>query len=343
MIELILSPLFEVFYTKITEKVIERYGDKLPFIYGVINTNLYKIENAKSLVEKINKMTIGESELKGIYNNYPKLSYNGDYNVSDSIKSRAEYIKDNRDKYPDIWGNGRVDILGVISDKDNVDWRSDPIDIDYETIDFYGIKAMREENIKPRIISGGALIICAEEEKIILHKRGDKSSTYPGNLHIFGGSFIGKDKYNYREVEGDENIIRTIKRELYEESGIDVHEDIIDKCRISLAEELSTGFFQVVALGVNITKKQLNKLRNNEKKEVKPEGKPIIYGFDEIEEIIKGEKMVPSGASHIMIWLGLGAPGAKRKSKFSGKSAQELFDDIINSQDKISWPKPNTV
>lgn len=332
MIEIILSPLIEVIYSKVTEKIIDSYGERLPLIYNIINKNFYKIGDAKSSIDKINKITVGTSALKGIYNYFPKLSYKGNQEIEKSTRDTIEEIKINNDELTDVFGN---DTLGIIIDNE-IQWQSDPIEIDYKSTDFYTIKALRKNGELPHIISGCSLIICTEERKIILHKRSRESATYPDAIHIFGGSFIGKGQDNYRESEGDEYITRTIQRELHEESRLDIPKERIEKCKISIAEELTTGFFQVTALGLDITKKELKKIMAEPSSNNK-EGKTLIIGFDDIEKTVSGGMFVPTGAAHLMLWLGLGAPGTSRKTKFSGKSAQELFSDIVSQ--KISFPK----
>lgn len=332
MIEIILTPLIEVFYSKVTEKIIDCYGDRLPFFYNIINKNIYKIGDVRSSIEKINKITIGTSDLKGIYNCCPKVSFKGNLEIEKSTSDAIEEIKGNSAELTDVFGN---DTLGVTVE-DNITWQSDPIDIDYKSTDFYTIKALRKNGALPHIISGCVLVVCVEEKKIVLHKRSSNSATYPNAIHIFGGAFIGKGQDNYRESEGDEDITRTIQRELHEESRLDIQKERIEKCKISIAEELTTGFLQVTALGLNITKKELEKIRTAPASNNK-EGKTVIIGFDDIEKTITGGMFVPTGAAHIILWLGLGAPGTSRKTKFSGKSAQELFSDIVSQ--KISFPK----
>lgn len=332
MIEIILSPLIEVFYSKVTEKIIAFYGDRLPFFYNIINKNIYKIGDVKSSIEKINTITVGASCIKGIYNYCPKVSYKGNQEIEKSTSDTIKEIKSNNSELVDVFGN---DTLGIIIEND-MQWQSDPIDIDYKSTDFYAIKAMRKNGELPHIISGCALVICSEEKKIILHKRSGNSATYPDAIHIFGGAFIGNGQDNYRESEGDEYISRTIQRELHEESRLDIPRDRIEKCKMSIAEELTTGFFQVTALGLDITKNELEKIRTAPASNNK-EGKTLIVGFDDLEKIVIGGMFVPTGAAHVILWLGLGAPGTSRKTRFSGKSAQELFSDIVSQ--KISFPK----
>ncbi len=286
----------------------------------------------ETIIENINKITMGVSELKGIYNHCPKTSYKGSLEIEPSTSDMVEAIRKHSGEWTDVFCN---DTLGVMAEGD-ITWRTDPIEIAYKSTDYYTIKALRKNGTLPHIISGCVLVVCAEGRALVLHKRSANSATYPNAMHIFGGAFVGKWRDNHRAYEGDEDIIRTMQREFYEEAGLDLPKERIEKCKMSIAEELTTGFFQVTAIGLNIAKKELEKIRSTPNSHHQ-EGKTVIIGFDDIEQTITSGAFVPSGAAQILLWLGLGAPGTPRESTFSEKSAQELFSDIVSQG--IFFPK----
>jgi hypothetical protein len=116
-----------------------------------------------------------------------------------------------------------------------------------KTCDFAALEAMREIARKqntppPQPISAGALLVCASERKLILHKRNPKSATYGSKRHILGGAFKPPQTVPPFDIPGDRNNLEfTMIREIFEEAGIIVRPYAEPIC---VAKEVNTGFIQ---------------------------------------------------------------------------------------------------
>lgn len=196
-----------------------------------------------------------------------------------------------------------------------------------ESCDFAALEAMRkiakEQNLPPpQPISANALIVCASERKLILHQRSPDSTTYGDKLHTFGGAFKPSQYMAPFDIPGDRNSLEfTMIREVFEEAGIIVRRYAEPIC---VAQEVNTGFIQYVFLGVRITKSQYAHLEEN------PEGKVMFLSFDKLpQKLHAAEGWVDSGRAHILLWLGLGAPGAGIFPRFAGLTPRALFDQVV--------------
>lgn len=204
-------------------------------------------------------------------------------------------------------------------------------DLRVETCDFADILAMRtqpvnEASARPPILSAGAVIVCPSENCILVHKRSPHSATYPNAIHILGGAYKPYVTHGAFDSPGDRTSLEfTMLREIYEESGIIVRR-YEAKEPLCVAQELDTGFIQYVYLGVRITRNDLGLATANS------EGDVIAIPFDDLTgRLGDSAQWVPTGRAQIMVWLGLGAPGAGRFARFNGRSAREAFDTIASS------------
>ena len=112
-------------------------------------------------------------------------------------------------------------------------------------------------------------------------------------------------------------------REVFEESGVIVRRYDEPIC---VAEEIDTGFIQYVYLGVRVTAAQFEQLSQNS------EGDLVKVGFDELKPLLSdGSRWVPTGRAQVLMWLGMGAPGAGWNAKFQGQTPQEVFKLLTNS------------
>jgi hypothetical protein len=112
-------------------------------------------------------------------------------------------------------------------------------------------------------------------------------------------------------------------REVFEESGLIVRSRNEPVC---VAEELDTGFVQYVFLGVRITSAEFARLFTNS------EGSIVQVPYDELQRrLADSADWVPSGRAHVLAWLGLGAPGAGFRATFDGKSAKEVFEQLVGA------------
>ncbi|MDO9365793.1 MAG: hypothetical protein Q7T58_05580 [Methylotenera sp.] len=209
------------------------------------------------------------------------------------------------------------EVHGLVSGWDGIE----TTELNVQTTDFAHVQAMRERGERPKILSAGAVLVCPEKRCILVHKRSESSATYPDRLHILGGGYKPPVMYSRIDNPGDRSSLEfTMIREVFEESGLILrryHEPI------AVAQELDTGFIQYVYLGVRVTALQYEQLEANS------EGRLLPVGFDELVTKLKDSDIwVPTGRAHILIWLGLGAPGAGLFSaRFDGKTAREAFDE----------------
>lgn len=206
-------------------------------------------------------------------------------------------------------------------------WNGTEVDtIRAKTCDFADVKALRELPAdklvsRPPVLSAGAVVVCPTERYLLLHQRSATSDTKPNLLHILGGAY--KPPIQHRDIDnpGDRFSLEfTMLREVFEESGLIVRRYDEPVC---VAQELDTGFIQYVYLGVRITSAQSAQLSQNS------EGDLERVPFDELKkQLADKERWVPTGRAQILMWLGLGAPGAGWRPRFDGKTATELFDLI---------------
>lgn len=200
--------------------------------------------------------------------------------------------------------------------------------INARTCDFAELTVLRNYAKKtvgarpPNVISCGAVVVCPESKKIILHRRSASSSTYPGKLHILGGAYQPPQKRIPFDIPGDrDNLDFTMIREIFEESGTIIRPFSEPVC---VAEEVDTGFIQYVSLGVRITNEQCKQIKEND------EGDIFCVSFKQLPRLLQDSRdWVPTGRAHLLMWLALGAPGAGLFPRFDGASPKELFSRIV--------------
>lgn len=210
-----------------------------------------------------------------------------------------------------------------------LNWNGSDVDtIRAEICDFADVKALRElpahvPASRPPVLSAGAVVVCPTERCLLLHRRSATSATYPNLLHILGGAYKPPIQHRHIDNPGDRSSLEfTMLREVFEESGLIVRRYDEPVC---VAQELDTGFIQYVYLGVRITSAQFAQLSQNS------EGDLVRVSFDELKKLLAyKEEWVPTGRAQILMWLGLGAPGAGWSPRFDGKTATELFDAVTN-------------
>ena len=196
-------------------------------------------------------------------------------------------------------------------------WHANHLNFDIKTIDFAGILALREEGLKPKILSANAILICPDTEELLVHVRSNKSDTYPSKIHIFGGAYMPTTQNNVAPDRG--GFKSTLVREILEETQLSI--TFGGKVPLLITEELETGFIQVNFLGVCIDEEMLEDLDSNW------EGTIQRISFSQINDFLadKGISIVPSGRAMILSWLALGAPGTKFRQRFGNYSAKDIF------------------
>lgn len=206
-------------------------------------------------------------------------------------------------------------------------WNGSDVDaIRAETCDFAALEAMRDiarqtRAAMPLVLSACAVVTCPKRRSLLLHRRSGSSATHANKLHILGGAFNPPLQLRKIDIPGDRDSLEfTMLREVFEESRLILRRYDEPIC---VAQELDTGFIQYVYLGVRITAIQFNQLSQNS------EGDLEKVSFDELGRYLATEQdWAPTGRAQILMWLGLGAPGAGWGARFGGKTAKELFDLI---------------
>lgn len=200
-------------------------------------------------------------------------------------------------------------------------WHSDPVHLVAQYLDFASVCALREEKLKPEILSSSAVVVCGESEDLILHRRAKSIETYPECLHTLGGAYIPPGTGGVDSDRG--GLSSTLPREFLEETQVSLLLDNFPP--MMMAQELTTGFIQLVFLGINISSVAAKRVQENW------EGKPIRVPFKGLHTALLDPTWVPSGKAHVLAWLALGAPGAKPNAMFGGLTAQKLFNSIVGA------------
>lgn len=208
------------------------------------------------------------------------------------------------------------DYIAVYRESGNIDWKSDPAHISYQTIQYSKLLALIENGERPISISCGALLVCNESGKMLLHERAAYLATYAGLLHIFGGRLLGEHHGNDRH---DGSCWAAMAREVHEETkieGFEARRYETGAYPIYVGRELggNGGFewLQICFLGVPVTEEQ--RLSAMAKNRLHWEGNVLSYNFEELDEwFCDPKKYVPSGLLQILCWLEMGAPGLDRR------------------------------
>ncbi|MES2103155.1 MAG: NUDIX hydrolase [Pseudomonadota bacterium] len=201
------------------------------------------------------------------------------------------------------------------------DYKNMPPSLQFQTLDFAGICALREHGRKPAIVSACAVLVCVESREIILHRRSANAATAPGRLHTIGGAYLppsGCNSSGNGSNAGDSGgLADTVLREIAEETGLHLQMPALPT--ILCSQELATGFLQFVFLGIPVPASQLVHLRGSW------EGSIVRLAFDDMRKALADPGWVPSGKAHVLAWLALGASGPHPGQTFGGLGAAELF------------------
>jgi hypothetical protein len=243
----------------------------------------------------------------GVLSREPSIVIEGEYELNEHQQQRrhaltAEVLAAGRPNDPHAILAGRP----IMS--------SDPVSLRAQTTDFGGVLALREEGLRPPVLSSSAVIVCPSAELLILHQRGDVA-TYPYCVHTLGGAYMPPSAAKDPDRQG---LRSTLEREVHEESQVSASIDTA--VPMMLSQELEWGFIQLVFLGLPIPESALDRLSGNW------EGSILPIRFDSLDAALCDEDWVPSGKAHVLAWLGAGAPGASPRARFGGMNAVQLFD-----------------
>lgn len=312
-----ISGIKEVLDNPLSGWVIERvidtaygYGKEK---YRVIFSKWKGGKQADNWISRLNDFSKEEMQIYCQNKKEPTISIAGPYNLT---KAQTDAAKKHRLRLKKI---KRPNDPHAIMVNDPI-WNTEPVNIEAKTLDFAAVCALREEKVKPQILSSSAIIVCEEEKQLILHVRAEEVATYPGCLHALGGAYIPP---GFGGVDSDrDGLASTKNREIHEEAQLALSSDV--EPPMMLSKELSTGFIQLVFLGHNISAKAAKRLKGNW------EGEIVYVPFDLLPIILENPKWVPTGKAHVLAWLALDTPGCSRKPKFKGLKAFQLFDKIVN-------------
>jgi hypothetical protein len=296
-------------------------------------------ENYFELLEKFSSSVFFNKHVKiyGYTELFPNLRCRGQLNVDEIIKQKAKEICSKTA----IDLNFRYAILendSCLLGHDNL-W-------DYLYCDFSIVLALRKlskekKNILlPLQVSACAVIYCEERQSLLLHQRSHNSHTYPGCFHTFGGSYIVPEKYwkHHKKItpvkirEDNDEILNTILREIYEETNIVILPKEIESSKKVIIQELDTGYVQYVILGINISSEKID---DQLKKTNPKEGDVVLIPFNRIQNYIENpSSWVPTGLSHILLWLYSTAYLDNPSIDFGFHNIKELVFNTIEKIDK---------
>lgn len=207
-------------------------------------------------------------------------------------------------------------------------WSDDPLVLEAHTLDFAAVTALRRDGARPELLSAMAVIFCEEQRVLVLHRRSARSATYPGCLHLLGGTYIAPG--NGKAGDGA-SLLTTLRREVLEESRAGI--TWASPPPALLSKELETGFIQFTLLGVNVSAADAERMEHS------PEGTVTLVAFDDLLHRLQGSVApgplsphtgwVPTGRAAVLAWLALGAPGSSKPLRFGGRSGSEVFDLVI--------------
>lgn len=276
-----------------------------------INQLTWRINNCKYFKDKLIIRNGPTCQL-------PNLVDEGHYTISKKIEHKSkkiakELLKTNRPNDP---------CAGII---DSPRWGDDPLNIHYHPMLYSQIKSCRENNIHVKLLSVNAVIFCEEEEFILVQRRSKKSNDYVNTLHTFGGAFLPGGLTAYGDLGG---IRECARREISEETGLSI---FIPWLTPTIAiDEFSINYIQITFLGVNISTFDLIDLRPNW------EGTVNKIKFNDLEASLKNlDLWTPTGWIHVLYWLALNTPNAKKELKFSNRSSLDLANELLDYLDKL--------
>lgn len=185
---------------------------------------------------------------------------------------------------------------------------------DYTVGDFATVCALREAGRRPRLLSAGGLAVCAERRCVLLQRRSQWVSTYPGCLDIVGGAFQPRADGG----AGDLDLVATIVREFREETGIVLA--LGRRPPAVIAGQLRAGFSGYIELGLAVSAAALDAAVPSREGELAPmDAVALAAAFAD-----PAERWVPTARMHVLAWLALGA-----RAWDGDGGASPVFDPVV--------------
>lgn len=209
------------------------------------------------------------------------------------------------------------DACAVITEQ--IDWNDEPLTIHFSPASYAEIRAKRESGNRVLVISANTLLFSEEARCLLLHRRSSKSDYFSHTIHTIGGAFMPEGLMERGDIGG---LRECAEREMLEETGVAITVPL--KTPMAIIDEYGIDFIEIAFLGVNISKEQLSRIRPNW------EGALAKIPFDNLREILMNQaEWTPSGWSHVIMWLALGAPGAKAEITFNDLTAEQLALEVV--------------
>jgi transcriptional regulator with XRE-family HTH domain len=248
---------------------------------------------------------VGSVSLRGVYSVVPDAIDAGDYEPSERARAMLGEVAGEVE---------RNEPHGVVTEMD-CDLRQ-PL-IKYRCTDYVTLVAEQKSENRVRPLHAGALLVSKDRCSIFIHLR-KRVRILRDMYHTISGNFISRGEW----TQQDHTLLDTCIREVDEEIHVVVtpSKDV----PILICEErdpLPQHAIMVMWLGVDFPQDQHARMKGS------PEGELCEIRFDEIKRHLLDERWVPSGMAQVLVWLGLGAPGATLPFR---EQAAAICDEILN-------------
>jgi hypothetical protein len=193
-----------------------------------------------------------------------------------------------------------------------------------QTVPYSGVCALADTGRKPAKLTGDALLLCAENEELIVLRRGstaDGVKDYPGWLHIFGGAYKAAGHTSTDSDRG--RLVITALRESREESAAQFFAADAPPMMLCRESAPQLNYVTLVLLGRSVTSSSAGELLPSW------EGTPLRIPFADLPEWLSRGDWVPLAKASIFAWLALGAPNTKPNQRFRDYTPQELFEIVM--------------
>ncbi|WP_162800593.1 NUDIX hydrolase [Acidibrevibacterium fodinaquatile] len=282
----------------------------------------------EEFVGSINEKFAGQAKIIHMLKSEPTLKRKGSLSLSEEERYASDLIKNSIENLFEP-----VTKYGVLSQSSLSNNKDESSVLEYYDTNYAEICAKRRTALKkksiddlPKVISACVVLFSKQKKTLYVHRRGERSVTYPGHLHTYGGHFKPAPEWGAHDID---SLLMTAVHQLQEEAGL--HVSPLQKVPLMVSEETPTGFVQLVLLGVDI----------GEMGFVGPqlEGEAEGISFADLEGKLKPANWVPSGLMQILVWLALGAPGTDEKDW--KQKPKDIFENAIKKvTPNYPWEQP---
>ncbi len=114
--------------------------------------------------------------------------------------------------------------------------------LDVRSLNYSEICALRDENLRPQVLSAGVVLICKETEELILNRRSNDVATYFNKLHIYAGAYIPEGTRDPDRA----SLFSTISREIHEETHMYASTHDVQAMMMSEVDPIARTAFRVI-------------------------------------------------------------------------------------------------